>query len=217
MAVSIWSAGFTMCPHSNIAQLPDTIIHWLVTTSITSAYMTTAALKHGQIPNVKHSAPDNMVHFFRVSQIYYLRSEAMVCVWRLWKPCGSPRITNMRMSAVCCTLCGTDAQHNTDLSMWEKAIGLHLSPNYLLKSFARVPVVCLIWFLALAIPFFGPINSMMGAFSHSLSTSSPVLPLSMSTALKQLERPQCGSHPSCSSITGSLSSVSVDLWPLLFW
>lgn len=28
MAVSIWSAGFTMCPHSNIAQLPDTIIHW---------------------------------------------------------------------------------------------------------------------------------------------------------------------------------------------
>lgn len=97
--------------------------------------------------------------------------------------------------------------------------------------------------------------------SHSLSTSSPVLPLSMSTALKQLERYktsnsaprlslliiilcslmrglskeacawtdisdcfyilfcrlQCGSHPSCSSITGSLSSVSVDLWPLLFW
>jgi auxin influx carrier (AUX1 LAX family) len=53
--------------------------------------------------------------------------------------------------------------------MWEKAIGLHLSPNYLLKSFARVPVVCLIWFLALAIPFFGPINSMMGAFLISFS------------------------------------------------
>ncbi len=53
--------------------------------------------------------------------------------------------------------------------MWEKTIGLHLSSNYPVKSLARVPVVLVIWFLALAIPFFGPINSMMGAFLVSFA------------------------------------------------
>lgn len=53
--------------------------------------------------------------------------------------------------------------------MWEKTIGLHMSSNYPVKSLARVPVVLVIWFLALAIPFFGPINSMMGAFLVSFA------------------------------------------------
>jgi auxin influx carrier (AUX1 LAX family) len=53
--------------------------------------------------------------------------------------------------------------------MWEKTIGLHLSSNNPIKSLARVPVVLVTWFLALAIPFFGPINSMMGAFLVSLA------------------------------------------------
>jgi auxin influx carrier (AUX1 LAX family) len=34
----------------------------------------------------------------------------------------------------------------------------------LLRILVRIPVVVLVWFVALAIPFFGPINSVMGAF-----------------------------------------------------
>jgi auxin influx carrier (AUX1 LAX family) len=33
-----------------------------------------------------------------------------------------------------------------------------------LRILVRIPVVVLVWFVALAIPFFGPINSVMGAF-----------------------------------------------------
>lgn len=188
----------------------------IVTTSITSAYMTTAALEHGQIPNVKHSAPDNMVQFFSgLTNILFAFGSHGLCVEimeAMWKP------KNYKYAYVCCVLYtylltipnstsvywayGDILLHNSNafgvlppsmarnvsiiamiahqyvalmlnitpiFHMWEKAIGLHLSPNYLLKSFARVPVVCLIWFLALAVPFFGPINSMMGAFLISFS------------------------------------------------
>ncbi len=33
-----------------------------------------------------------------------------------------------------------------------------------LRILVRIPVVLFLWFVALAIPFFGPINSVMGAF-----------------------------------------------------
>ncbi len=36
--------------------------------------------------------------------------------------------------------------------------------SMLLRICVRIPVVVLVWFVALAIPFFGPINSVMGAF-----------------------------------------------------
>jgi hypothetical protein len=36
--------------------------------------------------------------------------------------------------------------------------------SMLLRILVRIPVVVLVWFVALAIPFFGPINSVMGAF-----------------------------------------------------
>ncbi|CAM6043474.1 unnamed protein product [Sphagnum compactum] len=36
--------------------------------------------------------------------------------------------------------------------------------SMLLRTLVRIPVVVLVWFVALAIPFFGPINSVMGAF-----------------------------------------------------
>jgi amino acid permease len=35
--------------------------------------------------------------------------------------------------------------------------------SMLLRILVRIPVVVLVWFVALAIPFFGPINSVMGA------------------------------------------------------
>lgn len=49
MVVSIWRACFTMCPHSNFAHFRLLSFIGIVTTSITSAYMTTAALEHGQV------------------------------------------------------------------------------------------------------------------------------------------------------------------------
>lgn len=52
---------------------------------------------------------------------------------------------------------------------WEKLVGVHLTKYFTLKALARVPVVLVVWFLALAIPFFGPINSIMGAFLISFS------------------------------------------------
>ncbi|CAM6104613.1 unnamed protein product [Calypogeia fissa] len=51
----------------------------------------------------------------------------------------------------------------------EKAVGLHTISNFFLKCLVRIPVVCLVWFLALAIPFFGPINSVFGAFLIAFS------------------------------------------------
>ncbi|XP_020275631.1 auxin transporter-like protein 1 isoform X2 [Asparagus officinalis] len=52
---------------------------------------------------------------------------------------------------------------------WEKLVGVHYSSRFIFKAIARVPVVLVIWFLALAIPFFGPINSVMGAFLIAFS------------------------------------------------
>lgn len=53
---------------------------------------------------------------------------------------------------------------------WEKVLGVHtVRRAYLLKSLSRVPIVLIVWFFALAIPFFGPINSMMGAYFVSFT------------------------------------------------
>ena len=54
--------------------------------------------------------------------------------------------------------------------MWEKVVGVHYTKFYALRALARVPVVVLIWLLAVAFPFFGPINSIIGAFATTFST-----------------------------------------------
>lgn len=46
--------------------------------------------------------------------------------------------------------------------MWEKATGFHGSVWWV-RALVRMPVVLPIWFLAIAFPFFGPINSAIGA------------------------------------------------------
>ncbi|KAG0613864.1 hypothetical protein M758_6G134900 [Ceratodon purpureus] len=51
---------------------------------------------------------------------------------------------------------------------WEKLLGLHYS-HYLVRTACRVPVALLLWLLALAFPFFGPLNSMIGALFMSFS------------------------------------------------
>lgn len=45
----------------------------------------------------------------------------------------------------------------------EKAAGVHTAKPFLRRVLVRIPVVGVLWFLALAVPFFGPINSVMGA------------------------------------------------------
>lgn len=47
--------------------------------------------------------------------------------------------------------------------VWEKVIGMHETNSILLRAITRLPVVIPIWFLAIIFPFFGPINSAVGA------------------------------------------------------
>lgn len=52
--------------------------------------------------------------------------------------------------------------------MWEKLLGVHQG-IYLVRVLARLPVALLLWFLALLLPFFGPLNSLIGSFITSFS------------------------------------------------
>ncbi|CAF1793289.1 unnamed protein product [Brassica oleracea] len=53
--------------------------------------------------------------------------------------------------------------------VWEKAIGMHHTKSICLRAIVRLPVVVPIWFLAIIFPFFGPINSAVGALLVSFT------------------------------------------------
>ncbi|RWW75072.1 hypothetical protein BHE74_00016928 [Ensete ventricosum] len=53
--------------------------------------------------------------------------------------------------------------------VWEKVIGMHGTRSICLRALARLPVVIPIWFLAIIFPFFGPINSAVGALLVSFT------------------------------------------------
>ncbi|XP_065006852.1 auxin transporter-like protein 2 isoform X1 [Musa acuminata AAA Group] len=53
--------------------------------------------------------------------------------------------------------------------VWEKVIGMHDTESICMRSLARLPVVIPIWFLAIIFPFFGPINSAVGALLVSFT------------------------------------------------
>ena len=53
--------------------------------------------------------------------------------------------------------------------VWEKVIGMHDTKSMCLRAIARLPVVIPIWFLAIIFPFFGPINSAVGALLVSFT------------------------------------------------
>lgn len=53
--------------------------------------------------------------------------------------------------------------------VWEKVIGMHDTKSIFLRALARLPVVIPIWFLAIIFPFFGPINSAVGALLVSFT------------------------------------------------
>jgi len=52
--------------------------------------------------------------------------------------------------------------------MWEKYWGLHQA-HYLKRVLIRLPIGILLWFIALMIPFFGPLNSIIGSLFMSFS------------------------------------------------
>ncbi|XP_022893678.1 auxin transporter-like protein 2 [Olea europaea var. sylvestris] len=53
--------------------------------------------------------------------------------------------------------------------VWEKVIGMHDTKSICLRAVARLPIVIPIWFLAIIFPFFGPINSAVGALLVSFT------------------------------------------------
>lgn len=53
--------------------------------------------------------------------------------------------------------------------VWEKVIGIHDTKSIFMRALARLPVVIPIWFLAIIFPFFGPINSAVGALLVSFT------------------------------------------------
>ncbi|RRT67422.1 hypothetical protein B296_00003679 [Ensete ventricosum] len=53
--------------------------------------------------------------------------------------------------------------------VWEKVIGMHDTKSICLRALVRLPVVVPIWFLAIIFPFFGPINSAVGALLVSFT------------------------------------------------
>ncbi|XP_058077054.1 auxin transporter-like protein 1 [Magnolia sinica] len=210
----------------------------IATTSITSAYMTVAAVQHGQIGQVTHQGPQNLVDFFTgATNILFSFGSHGLCIElmeAMWKP---RRYKFAYIFAVMYTYLltvpnsvsvywayGDILLHRSNafgvlppskmknvciISMilhqyvafllnanplflaWEKLVGVHLSNIFLLRALARVPVVLVIWFFALAIPFFGPINSIMGAFLISFSVYIiPSVAFMRAYSKKQLETAQ---------------------------
>ena len=53
----------------------------------------------------------------------------------------------------------------------EKAAGVH-TKHFMLRVLARIPMVGLMWLIALAVPFLGPINSVIGAFGVAIGMYS---------------------------------------------
>ncbi|XP_057780008.1 auxin transporter protein 1-like [Salvia miltiorrhiza] len=53
--------------------------------------------------------------------------------------------------------------------VWEKVVGVHDTKSMCLRALARLPVVIPIWFIAIVFPFFGPINSAVGALLVSFT------------------------------------------------
>lgn len=188
----------------------------ILTTTMTSAYMMTAALQNGQIENVTHQGPKSLIQFFSgATNVLFAFGSHGLCVEimeAMWQPrkykyayffavlytylltipdsvavywaYGDTLLTKSNAFAV---LPPSKMKNVSIIAMilhqyvafmlnvnplflaWEKITGVHYTKYFVLKAMARIPVVLGIWFVALAIPFFGPINSVMGALLISFS------------------------------------------------
>lgn len=179
-------------------------------TTYTAWYLTIAALVHGQVAGVTHSAPSRMVLYFTgATNILYTFGGHAITVeimHAMWKPKQFKSVylfatlyvltltlpsaisvywafgdqllnhsnafsllpkSGARDFAVCLMLIHqfiTFGFACTPLYfVWEKVLGFHTTKNMLLRALVRLPVVVPIWFLAIIFPFFGPINSTVGA------------------------------------------------------
>lgn len=182
----------------------------LIMISYTAWYMTIAAIAHGQIADVVHSAPTTKVLYFTgATNILYTFGGHAVTVeimHAMYKPVKFKYVyvfatlyvfTLTIPSAVAVYWAFGDSllKHSNALSLlprtmardvavvlmlihqfitvgfavtplyfvWEKLIGIHNTKSLLLRAVARMPVILPVWFFAIAFPFFGPINSTVGA------------------------------------------------------
>ncbi|KAE8717391.1 Auxin transporter-like protein 1 [Hibiscus syriacus] len=132
-------------------------------TTYTAWYMAIAALIHGQAEGVTHSGPTKLVLYFTgATNILYTFGGHAVTVeimHAMWKP---QKFKYIYLLATLYFI--TFGFACTPLYfVWEKVIGMHDTRSICLRSLARLPVVIPIWFLAIIFPFFGPINSAVGA------------------------------------------------------
>ncbi|KAJ7298168.1 hypothetical protein O6H91_Y013100 [Diphasiastrum complanatum] len=49
--------------------------------------------------------------------------------------------------------------------VWEKALGVHHSKHFTIRTVSRIPVVLVIWLIAVMVPLLGPISSVVGSLS----------------------------------------------------
>ncbi|CAH2056690.1 unnamed protein product [Thlaspi arvense] len=166
-------------------------------TTYTAWYLTIAALIHGQAEGVEHSGPATLVleimhAMWKPQKFKYIYLLATLYVFTLTLPSASavywafgdqllnhsnafsllPK-TRWRDAAVILMLIHqfiTFGFACTPLYfVWEKVIGMHDTRSICLRAVARLPVVIPIWFLAIIFPFFGPINSAVGALLVSFT------------------------------------------------
>ncbi|OIW02718.1 hypothetical protein TanjilG_29494 [Lupinus angustifolius] len=154
-------------------------------TTYTAWYITIAALVHGKVENVTHTGPNKLVLYFTgATNILYTFGGHAVTVLTLpsaiamYWAFGDQLLTQSNAFALLPPSAWRDAAvilmliHQfitfgfacTPLYfVWEKVIGIHDTKSIFLRALARLPVVIPIWFLAIVFPFFGPINSAVGA------------------------------------------------------
>ncbi|KAI6675191.1 hypothetical protein NL676_003097 [Syzygium grande] len=185
-------------------------------TTYTAWYLTVAAIVHGQVEGVMHTAPSELVLYFTgATNILYTFGGHAVTVeimHAMWKPQKFKYIyliatlyvftlTIPSATAVYWAFGDQLLNHSNAFSLlpktgfrdaavilmlihqfitfgfactplyfvWEKVIGMHDTKSICLRALARLPVVIPIWFLAIIFPFFGPINSAVGALLVSFT------------------------------------------------
>ncbi|KAH9672829.1 auxin transporter protein 1 [Citrus sinensis] len=185
-------------------------------TTYTAWYLTIAAVVHGQVEGVSHTAPTKLVLYFTgATNILYTFGGHAVTVeimHAMWKPQKFKYIylfatlyvftlTIPSATAVYWSFGDQLLNHSNAFSLlpkngwrdaavilmlihqfitfgfactplyfvWEKVIGMHDTKSICLRALARLPVVIPIWFLAIIFPFFGPINSAVGALLVSFT------------------------------------------------
>jgi auxin influx carrier (AUX1 LAX family) len=188
----------------------------VLTTTYTAWYMFSTSIAHGQVPNVKHSAPIDLQSFFTgTTNILFASGGHAITIeimHAMWKPAKYKYVyiaccfyvfsitiphslavywafgdellhknnafavlpsSNARSTAIIFMIMHQAVAFGLYIMplnfMWEKLWGVHQSP-YLVRVLVRLPVVLLLWFLALAFPFFGPLNSLIGSLFMSFST-----------------------------------------------